>query len=189
MTGARAQEMDGEPTTILVVDDDAVLRAQLARALRGRGYEVQTAASHAEATALAQADTPELALVDLNMPGKSGLELVRDLRALDPTTKIVVLTGYGSIATAVDAIQLGATHYLAKPADVDEILAAFERAAADTLAPRPADFATPSLARAEWELIQRVMSDCAGNVSEAARRLGLHRRSLQRKLWKMPPAT
>ena len=181
--------VDADATTILVVDDDAVLRAQLARALRGRGYEVRAAASHDEAMSLATADAPELALVDLNMPGKSGLELVRDLRALDPTTRVVVLTGYGSIATAIDAIQLGATHYLAKPADVDEILAAFDREAASTLAPRATEFATPSLARAEWEILSRVMSDCAGNVSEAARRLGLHRRSLQRKLRKLPPTT
>lgn len=187
MNEADRSPMESEATTILVVDDDAVFRAQLARALGKRGLEVRTAASHDEAIALAEVDTPELAVVDLNMPGKSGLELVRDLLALDATTRVVVLTGYGSIATAVDAIRLGATHYLAKPADTDEILAAFERGGTPSLAGPAPEFATPSLARAEWELIQRVLSDCGGNVSEAARRLGLHRRSLQRKLRKFPP--
>jgi two-component system response regulator RegA len=95
------------------------------------------------------------------------------------------LTGYGSIATAVDAMHLGATHYLAKPADADDILAAFAR---DERAPLPSEFPVPSLARAEWEHIQRILSDCGGNISEAARRLGMHRRSLQLKLRKNPPS-
>jgi two-component system response regulator RegA len=101
---------------------------------------------------------------------------------------VVVLTGYGSIATAVDAIKLGAVHYLTKPADADEVVAAFTRAAPEAAAAAPVDeIAAPSLARAEWEHINRVLSDCGGNVSEAARRLGMHRRSLQRKLAKFPP--
>jgi two-component system response regulator RegA len=119
------------------------------------------------------------------MPGRSGLEVVRELCAIDPTTKIVVLTGYGSIATAVEAMRRGATSYLPKPADADEILVAL----ADT-PPQVTggDFPAPSLARAEWEHIQRVLADCGGNISEAARRLGLHRRSLQLKLRKYPPS-
>jgi two-component system response regulator RegA len=174
--------------TLLVVDDDRAFRERLAHALRARGYEVSTAADYDEAMARATTDSPELAVVDLKMPGRSGLELVRDLLAVDPTTRIVVLTGYGSIATAIDAIRLGAVHYLSKPADADDLVAAFARADAPPLAPPPSEFVAPSLARAEWEHIQRVLSDVAGNVSEAARRLGIHRRSLQRKLSKRPPS-
>ncbi|MDX2171303.1 MAG: response regulator [Deltaproteobacteria bacterium] len=173
--------------SILIIDDDRMLRERLARAFVTRGYEVRTAADFDEAAASARAEPPEYALVDLRMPGGSGLELVRLLRELDPATRIVVLTGYGSIATAIDAMKLGATHYLPKPADLHDILAAFARA---DVAPEPiADtpFTAPSLARAEWEHINRVLSDCGGNVSQAARRLGMHRRSLQRKLQKHPP--
>jgi two-component system response regulator RegA len=119
------------------------------------------------------------------MPGKSGLELVKELKALDPATKIVVLTGYGSIATALEAVKLGATHYLQKPADADEVLAAFSQGGQPL--DLHAELKAPSLARAEWEHINRVLGDCSGNISEAARRLGLHRRSLQRKLNKHPP--
>jgi two-component system response regulator RegA len=107
---------------------------------------------------------------------------------LDPSTKIVLLTGYGSIATAVDAIRIGAVNYLAKPADVDDILAAFARSESPPLSPPDVGYDPPSLARAEWEHINRVLSDCGGNISEAARRLGIHRRSLQRKLQKRPPS-
>lgn len=174
--------------SILVVDDDDVLRERLARALRDRGHEVRTAPGYDQAMAAARADSPEYAVVDLRMPGRSGLELVRDLLAVDPTTKVVVLTGYGSIATALEAVRLGATHYLAKPADADEILAAFTRDERPPLTPVEGDFPAPSLARAEWEHINRVLADCGGNISEAARRLGMHRRSLQLKLSKYPPA-
>ncbi len=174
--------------SLLVVDDDPVFRERLARALRTRGFDVATAADYEAAMALAREDSPELAVIDLRMPGRSGLELLRDLLALDPTTRVVVLTGYGSIATAIDAIRLGAVHYLSKPADADEILAAFSRKEAPPLSPLPTDFAAPSLARAEWEHINRVLSDCGGNISEAARRLGMHRRTLQRKLSKYPPS-
>ena len=109
-----------------------------------------------------------------------------ELKAIDATTRVVMLTGYGSISTAIDAMRLGADNYVAKPADVDDILAAFERAEAPPLQPS-ADYKAPSLARAEWEHINRVLSDCGGNISEAARRLDVHRRSLQRKLQKYPP--
>lgn len=173
--------------SILVVDDDRVLRERLARALSDRGYEVRTAASREEALRLASAEPPELAVVDLRIPDGSGLDVLRELKQLDPATKVVVLTGYGSIATAIEAVRSGATHYVPKPADADEILAAFSR---DELSPQeslPSDYTAPSLARAEWEHINRVLSDCGGNVSETARRLGIHRRSLQRKLQKRPP--
>ena len=136
------------------------------------------------ALAAARDDSPELAIVDLRLPGRSGLDIVRDLKALDGTTNVIVLTGYGSITTAVQSVKLGATTYLTKPVDADQILAAFETPSSTADAtPSP----TPqSLARVEWEHIQRVMADCDGNVSQAARALGIHRRSLQRKLGKNP---
>jgi len=174
--------MDPRPS-VLVVDDDDVFRTRLARALEDRGYEVRAAADAPTALELARSESPELAVVDLKMPGPSGLDLVRDLVAIDPSTRVLVLTGYGSIASAVEAMRLGAVHYMAKPADADEILAALGR---EDERP-PSEIRAPSLARAEWEHIQRVLADADGNVSEAARRLGLHRRSLQRKLRKYPP--
>ena len=173
--------------SILIVDDDEVYRTRLARAFVDRGYDVHTAHDYDSAVAAAQADSPELAVVDLKMPGKSGLELVQALREIDPSTKTIVLTGYGSIATAIDAVRLGATYYLSKPADADDIVAAFARAEAPPLEPPDVDYKAPSLARAEWEHINRVLSDCGGNISEAARRLGVHRRSLQRKLSRWAP--
>lgn len=166
---------------ILVVDDDAVFRERLVRAFRTRGLEARGAGDAEEALALAREESPELAVVDLRMPGLGGLELVRELRAIDPATQVVMLTGYGSIATAVEAMRLGAVHYLPKPADADEILAAFTPG--ETHEPVAE---VPSLARAEWEHINRVLADCGGNVSQAARLLGVHRRSLQRKLSKHP---
>jgi len=179
-----------ETPSILVVDDDEVYRNRLARAFIDRGYDVSTAHDFDSAVAAATPDSPELAVVDLKMPGKSGLELVKALREIDPATKIVVLTGYGSIATAIDAVRLGATYYLSKPADADDIVGAFARGEAPPLEPPPPEsdeYKAPSLARAEWEHINRVLSDSGGNISEAARRLGIHRRSLQRKLHKYPP--
>jgi two-component system response regulator RegA len=173
--------------SILLVDDDEVFRNRMARAFVERGYEATTAGDYDSAVAQARADSPEMAVLDLKMPGKGGLELVKALLEIDPQTKIIVLTGYGSIATAIDAVRLGATYYLSKPADADEILAAFARGTAPPLEPPESDYRAPSLARAEWEHINRVLSDCGGNISEAARRLGIHRRSLQRKLQKYPP--
>ena len=177
--------------SILIVDDDEVYRNRLARAFVDRAYDVRTAQDYDTAIAAATHESPEYAVVDLKMPGKSGLELVKALVEIDPATKIVVLTGYGSIATAIDAVRLGATYYLSKPADADDIVGAFARGEAPPLeppAPGSGDYKAPSLARAEWEHINRVLSDAGGNISEAARRLGIHRRSLQRKLQKYPPA-
>jgi len=174
-------------TSVLIVDDDSTLRQRLARAFEERGFDVRTAADYDEAMRLAEDDSPEMAIVDLRMPGRSGLELTRDLHDLDPQTRILVLTGYGSIATAIEAMRLGAMNYLPKPADVDDIIAAFEKGEAPPLSVPETEYLAPSLARAEWEHINRVLTDCAGNISEAARRLGLHRRSLQRKLQKYPP--
>jgi two-component system response regulator RegA len=179
---------DGHHPSLLLVDDDATLRERLARAFRERGWEVTTAGDYDEALTAAKRESPEYAVVDLRMPGRSGLEVVKDLLAVDASTKAIVLTGYGSIATTVDAIRLGAVNYLPKPADVDDILAAFARASGEPSLAAPETFEAPSLARAEWEHIHRVLADCAGNISEASRKLGIHRRSLQRKLQKYPPA-
>lgn len=170
--------------TILVVEDDDPFRSVLVRAFQERGYDASGVADAAAAIAEATRDSPEMAVVDLRLADQSGLDVVRALKAIDSSTAIVVLTGYGSIATALESIRLGASHYLTKPTDADRILAAFERG----LAARPRDLPidTPSLARVEWEHLQRVLTDCNGNISEAARELGLHRRSLQRKLYKRP---
>jgi two-component system response regulator RegA len=166
--------------SLLIVDDDTAFRERLVRAMRDRGYEAVGVADHPSAIEAARDESPELALVDLRLPGESGLAVVRDLKALDSSTVVVVLTGYGSIATAVESVKLGAASYLTKPADADQIVAAFEGT-------QPADDGqAPSLARVEWEHIQRILSDCGGNVSQAARVLGIHRRSLQRKLAKRP---
>ena len=176
--------------SILIVDDDDTFRHRLTRALRDRGFDAREAADGAEATSNARQDSPEMAVVDLRMQGASGLEVLQQLRAIDPATRILMLTGYGSIATAVEAMRLGAVGYLTKPVDVDELLAAFARIDAQKPEDPPRSAAavtTPSLARTEWEHIQRVLADCSDNVSEAARRLGIHRRSLQRKLGKDPP--
>jgi len=170
---------------LLIVEDDDALRGRLARAFAARGYDVRQAATIAEAEAIAAVDPPELVVLDLRVQMAHGLDLIPKLTAADPQTRIVVLTGFGSIATAVEAVRLGATHYLTKPADADEILAAFERGTEGTSVSR-APLQPMSLDRVEWEHINRVLVECQGNVSEAARVLGLHRRSLQRKLSKHP---
>lgn len=172
---------------MLIVDDDERLRSRLAQALTKRGYEVRTAGDYDEALGIAKEVAPELAVVDLRMPGPSGLELLRALKEIDPETRIVVLTGYGSIATTIDAMRLGAVYYLQKPADADEILAAFARADAPPLDASTETADPPSLERVKWEHVSRVLADSGGNVSEAARKLKLHRRSLQRMLQKFPP--
>jgi two-component system response regulator RegA len=175
---------EGAPT-LLLVDDDQVLRERLGRALQARGFDVTTAAGGEEALEHARRDAPEFAVVDLRMPGASGIDVLDALRSVDPATRVLMLTGYGSIATAVEATRRGAVGYLSKPADADEVVAALTGRPAPE---GPVEIDTPSLARAEWEHIQRVLVDCGGNVSETARRLGIHRRSLQRKLQKYPPA-
>jgi len=174
----------GDRPTLLLVDDDATFRRVLAEALTVRGFQVDTAGTVEEGVVRAQQESPEYAVVDLHMPGPSGLDLVARLHALDPNTRIVVLTGYASVATAVEAVKLGAVHYLAKPADADQIVAAFGRTEGDPDVPINARVL--SVARLEWEHIQQVLRECGGNISETARRLGMHRRTLQRKLAKRP---
>ena len=165
----------------LVVDDDEAFRTRLIKAIKSRGFEAHGAGTASEAIALAEAIHPHAAIIDLRMPGASGLDLVPELSSRSAGIQIVVLTGYGSIATAVEAVRRGAINYLTKPLDADQILAAFDPEA------DPPAVETPSLARVEWEHIQRILHDCNGNISLAARKLGLHRRSLQRKLGKLPP--
>ncbi|HEY7117170.1 MAG TPA: response regulator [Tepidisphaeraceae bacterium] len=172
----------------LVVDDDASFRTRLVKALASRGYQAHGAATVDEAVDVAREVKPDAAVVDLRMPGgKSGLDLVPELVKRHPGVQIVVLTGYGSIATAVEAVRAGAINYLSKPLDADQILAAFETDGEGHANNTDAVEATPSLARVEWEHIQRILTDCDGNISLAARKLGIHRRSLQRKLSKLPP--
>lgn len=177
--------------TLLLVDDDTRFRERLGRALEKRGYDVCCAENGQRALRLAQLGSPERAIVDLRMPGEWGLHLVRELLAIDPNTQVLVLTAYGSIATALEAIRLGAASYLQKPVSVDEIEVAFEKAEAptagvDPAAVEPVPSEVPSLARAEWEHINRVLTECGGNIRRAAQLLGLHRRTLQRKLAKFP---
>jgi two-component system response regulator RegA len=175
-----------ERPLLLIVEDDDALRERLARAFTARGFDVEVAGSATDAEAKLAADIPEFVVLDLRMPGGNGLDLVTRFIEADPATRVVVLTGYGSIATAVEAVRRGAAHYLTKPADADEILAALTGAAGS---PPPAVPQKPmSLDRVEWEHINRVLVECQGNVSEAARLLGLHRRSLQRKLSRFPSA-
>lgn len=191
MSEQTATKLSGSTTatheTLLLVDDSVPFRERLARAFRDRGFHVCTAGSYDEAMALANEIAPSMAVVDLRMPGPSGLNLVRDLKALHPDARILVLSGFGSIATAIDAVRLGATNFLPKPADADDILAALERGESEVSEAPETEPETPSLARAEWEHIHRVLADCGGNISECARRLGIHRRSLQRKLQKRAP--
>lgn len=173
--------------SILIVEDDATFSATLSRALRRRGYEVQVAATPDEALELALAGRPQSIVLDLNLAGASGLSLLPRLRECLPEARIVVLTGYASISTAVDAIKLGAVQYLAKPLDVDTLLRAFNHSAGAVTAAEPAAPAVPmSVDRMEWEHIQRVLREHEGNISATARALNMHRRTLQRKLLKRP---
>ena len=174
------------PVKMLVVDDDPIFRVRLAKALESRGIRSFAAGNKEEGLSVAREVRPHRAVVDLRMPGESGLVLVRELMALDREMQVVVLTGYGSIATAVEALKLGAVDYMTKPADAEQILAAFERDGEHAAMP-DAPESPPTLARVEWEHIQRILGECGGNISATARRLGIHRRSLQRKLSKLPP--
>ena len=180
------QPVNNEQASLLLVDDDTTFCNVLGKALGKRGYAVTVAHSVEDATPLAKANPPEYAVVDLKMSGASGLVLVKILHELEPATRIVVLTGDASIATAVEAIKLGATQYLSKPANADEIVAAFGHLPSPA-APFNAQIAT--VERLEWEHIQRVLQECKGNVSATARALDMHRRTLQRKLTKRPEIT
>lgn len=167
----------------LLVDDDASFCQVMARALQRRGYATWSAHTPEAALIAAAQHSPRRALVDLKLADSSGLDIISALKQLQPDIDIVMLTGYSSIATAVEAVKRGALNYLCKPATTDEILAAFD-AVPGAVAPTPAQ--PPSVDRLEWEHIQKVLLDNAGNISATARALGMHRRTLQRKLQKRP---
>jgi len=178
--------------SMLVIEDDDTLSATLVRALKQRGYAAEAARTVAAAIGMAQAAAPDQVVLDLNLDGASGLGLIPRLLEINPACRIVVLTGYASITTAVDAIKLGAVQYLAKPVDVDTLLRAFghtlqadesspEASTAAAISPVPM-----SVDRMEWEHIQRVLREHKGNISSTARALNMHRRTLQRKLLKRP---
>ena len=172
----------------LVVDDDDTLRTRMEKSLQRRGFQVVCAADFDSAIEVIGQQPPDLALLDLKMPGRSGLELLEAIRRHSPHTRCVMLTGYGSISNAVEAIKLGAVNYVTKPADADQILLAFGEQAEVVAEPGEDEgIAPPSLAEAQWEHIQRVLSECNGNISEAARVLDIPRRTLQRKLKKLAP--
>lgn len=172
-----------EKPSLLLVDDDATFRSVLSRAMEKRGFAVTTANSVEQALPLVVANPPEFAVLDLKMDGASGLVLVQKLHELDPATRIVMLTGYASIATAVEAIKLGATQYLSKPANADEIVAAFGHNPSTDI---PLEAQPATVERLEWEHIQRILRENGDNISATARILNMHRRTLQRKLAKRP---
>jgi two-component system response regulator RegA len=177
--------IEDDRSSLLLVDDDDTFREVLGRALVRRGYAVTSAGSVDAALIRAQEQPPEYAVVDLKMPGDSGLVLIEKLIELDPNTRIVMLTGYASIATAIEAIKLGAIHYLAKPCDADEVVAALNKSSEgdSSLAVSESPL---TVNRLEWEHIQRVLAEHQGNISSTARALKMHRRTLQRKLGKHP---
>ena len=181
------QPQRGELPHLLLIDDDKTFCTVLARALENRGFNVIVAHNGASAARLIDMLAPEYAVVDLRLPDMSGLKLVAQIKNLNESARIVVLTGYGSINTAIDAIRLGATSYLTKPANADDIMAAFTPQGPNfDMAPGSQPL---SVERLEWEHIQRVLADLKGNISAAARAMNMHRRTLQRKLGKNPPRT
>ncbi len=170
--------------TLVIVEDDVVFARTLRRSFERRGYDVTQAASHEELLVLLATATPRYAVVDLKLGGASGLVCVQTLHAHDPATLVVVLTGFASIATAVEAIKLGASHYLVKPSNTDDIEAAFDRTEGSVeaqVSERPTSIKT-----LEWERIHSTLAETGFNISETARRLGMHRRTLARKLEKRP---
>ncbi|WP_018411653.1 response regulator transcription factor [Methyloversatilis thermotolerans] len=171
--------------SILVIDDDEIFNAVLVQALRRRGHVADGCCEAERAVDVARTLQPSRIVLDLNLAGSSGLALVRPLLERLPQVRIVVLTGYASITTAVDAIKLGAIQYLAKPVEVDAILSAFE-SGVDARTDAPLDAEPLSVGRLEWEHIQRVLKEHEGNISATARALKMHRRTLQRKLMKRP---
>jgi two-component system response regulator RegA len=174
----------GQDRTLLIVDDDRPFRERLAKAMGGRGFDVRAAEGIAEGLAMVRESAPAYAVLDLRLLDGSGLDVVPAIREARPDARIVILTGYGNIATAVAAVKAGAVDYLAKPADADQVEAALLATGADL--PPPPD--NPMSAdRVRWEHIQRVYEQCDRNVSETARRLNMHRRTLQRILAKRAP--
>ena len=181
----RMQDLPDGPKSLLILDDDAPLRNRLARAMESRGFEVITAETVSEGLSLAQQTPPAYAVLDMRLADGSGLDVVAALRDAREDARIILLTSYGNIATAVAAVKAGAVDYLPKPADADTVAAALLNAADGGLPPPPEN---PMPAdRVRWEHIQRVYEQCGRNVSETARRLKMHRRTLQRILNKYAP--
>ena len=174
--------MDNEARQLLIIDDDESYRAVLARSLARKGFVVKTAATPDEALEQCRAQSPECILLDLNLAGQSGLNLIRPLLDLSPDTRIVILTGYASIQTAVGALKLGAAHYLPTPANLVDIVKVLSSDEIDI--PEIHDENRMSVRHLEWEYIQRVLADHDGNIAATARALKMHRRTLQRKLAK-----
>jgi two-component system response regulator RegA len=170
--------------TLLLVDDDKPFLTRLARAMEARGFEVRTAESVADGVVEVKKDAPGFAVVDLRLADGNGLDVIETLHAVRPDARVVVLTGYGNIATAVTAVKLGAIDYLAKPADADAVYGALV-GDGDSRAALPDN--PMSADRVRWEHIQRIYELCGRNVSETARRLNMHRRTLQRILAKRAP--
>lgn len=180
--------MGTETGRLLLIDDDEAFRAVLARSLTRRGFQVAAAAGPEEALACCADQPPEYVILDLNLAGQSGLNLIQPLLALAPGARILILTGYASIPTVVNAMKLGAIHYLTKPADVADILRALREEAPVMSTAEPAPDRRLSIRHLEWEYIQRTLNEHGGNVTATARTLGMHRRTLQRKLGKHRPA-
>ena len=177
-------DTSNENPVLLLVDDDEIYCEVLGDALTKRNFAVSTAHNLTDALKLARNIEPEYAVVDLRIGTESGLELVKQLAELDENTRIVMLTGFASVTTAVESIKLGAVHYLTKPATADEVVAALHREEGDaTVEPSEQPL---SVKRLEWEHLQKVLSEHEGNISAAARALNMHRRTLQRKLAKRP---
>ncbi len=182
--GMTPTDQPGAGRKLLLVDDDAPLRRSLARAMERRGFAVLPAEGLADGRMLARENRPEFAVLDMRLAEGSGLELLKMLRELRPDIRIVIVTGYGNIATAVAAIKAGAADYLAKPVDADDVVAALLKTGPGLPPPRENPM---SADRVRWEHIQRVFEQCSRNVSETARRLNMHRRTLQRILNKRAP--
>lgn len=170
---------------LLIVDDDEIFRNRLVEAFINRGYTVRAGANTREALSILSEFVPTKAIIDIKMPGESGLSLLEQLMEKCPEVSAVILTGYGSIATAMEAVKLGAVEYLTKPVDVDRIIAGLNGVNSHNL-PKPTEDNTPTLEQVEWDHIQRILADCNGNITHTAKALGIHRRSLQRKLLKAP---
>lgn len=184
VSSEQEQRQLGEETTLLLVDDDKPFVGRLARAMEGRGFDVTTAESVEEALSAIKAQAPAFAVIDMRLGDGNGLDVVEAIRQHRSDTRMVILTGYGNIATAVTAVKLGAIDYLVKPADADDVFAALTSTSGERAAPPENPM---SADRVRWEHIQRVYEMCDRNVSETARRLNMHRRTLQRILAKRAP--
>ena len=184
MNSFENEDSDDYLPNLLLVDDDKVFCSVLEKAMKKRGFNVACAHSVAHALECTKTFSPEYAVIDLRLPGQSGLILVEKLKAMDSGTRIIMLTGYASITTAIEAIKLGAIHYLAKPVDADEIMMSFGRIEGNPSA--KINTKSLSVGQFEWEYIQRILLENNGNISATAKKLNMHRRTLQRKLNKSP---